>query len=215
MWDLVRVNKLCGGEVIVRDLAARGRVLTGDDSTVEVTRLQSLMSLLDEPPQPTAELAALHHLLFEVKGFAGSSTEEVSLVMYLVSKPQHAKASSLSECFSVDIPAGGSMGNLALGSSTRTLFTDLSAQDMGDGPSADSELYLVVKALALQQIAAPKALSRSDTVTENTHSRDHPKSALISGAKASRRSLMWGGGKTRRPTFSRGHVASRMDSVSG
>ncbi|POR37856.1 Putative dock180 protein [Tolypocladium paradoxum] len=213
VWDLVQVNKLCGGEVIVRDPAARGRVLTGDDSVVEVTRLQSLMSLLEEPPQPIIELSSLHHLLLEVKGFAGSSTEETSLVIYLVSKPQHHNMSNLSECFSVEVPSGGTIGNLTQGSSTRTLFTDLSAQDIGDAPSADSELYLVVKVLASQQIAHATSLSRSGTATEHVNSRDHSKSTPTNGTKSTRRSLMWGG-KSGRSTFSRGHAVSKMDSAS-
>ncbi|KAM4059129.1 dock-like domain-containing protein [Hirsutella rhossiliensis] len=213
VWDLVRVNKLCGGEVIVRDPAARGRVLTGDDSAVDITRLQSQMSLLDEPPHST-ELSSLHHLLLEVKGFAGSSTEETSLMIYLVSKTQHGKISNLSECFSVEIPPGGSIGSLAQNSSTRTLFTDLSAQDIGDAPSADTELYLVVKALAPQQITSHNPHSRSGLVTDNGHSRDYTKPVSTGGGgKLSRRSLMWAS-KGGRSTFSRGYGMPRMELVS-
>ncbi len=100
VWDLVRVNKLCGGEVIVRDPAERGRVLTGDDSVVEITRQQAVMSLLDEPPVPTVELTALHHLLVDVKGFAGASTETTSLVIFLAHKPLGGVLSPLSEAIS-------------------------------------------------------------------------------------------------------------------
>jgi hypothetical protein len=42
VWDLVRGNKVFNGEVIVRDPAERGRVLTGEDSAVEITKLQSM-----------------------------------------------------------------------------------------------------------------------------------------------------------------------------
>lgn len=212
VWDLVRVNKLCGGEVIVRDPAARGRVLTGDDSVVDVTKLQSVMSLLDEAPQPAIEMTNLHHLLLEVKGFAGSSAEQTSLVIYLVSKPSYAKGASLSECFSIEIPAGGSIGGHAQNSSTRTLFTDLSAQDVGDAPAADSELYLVVKVLAAHQVTTPMPLSRSGTSGENGFSKDSSRSPPMSGTKSSRRSLMWGS-KTARSAFSRGNI-NKMDSLS-
>ncbi|PFH59643.1 hypothetical protein XA68_12079 [Ophiocordyceps unilateralis] len=196
VWDLVRVSKFCGGQVIVRDPAARGRVMTGDDSAVEITRLQSQMSLLDEPPQPAAELSSLHHLMLEVKGFAGSSAEETSLMIYLVSTTQHGTVSNLSECFHVEIPPGGIIGSLAQNSSTRTLFTDLSPQDVGDAPPADSELYLVVKALAPQQIAFPAPLSRSGSAN-----------------RTSRRSLMWGG-KSSRQTLSRGYGMPKMEPLS-
>lgn len=213
VWDLVRVNKLCGGEVIVRDPAARGRVLTGDDSAVGITKLQSQMSLLDEPPHST-ELSSLHHLLLEVKGFAGSSSEETSLMIYLVSKTQDGNVSNLSECFSVEIPPGGSIGSLAQNSSTRTLFTNLSGQDIGDAPSVDAELYLVVKALAPQQITSPSPHSRSGLVTDTAHSRDYTKPTSTSGGgKLSRRSLMWAN-KGGRSTFSRGYGMPRMELVS-
>ncbi|CAM1503997.1 Fc.00g015880.m01.CDS01 [Cosmosporella sp. VM-42] len=212
VWDLVRVNKLCGGEVIVRDPEARGRVLTGDDSIVKVTKLQSVMSLLDEPPQPLFELSALHHLLVEIKGFAGAGIEETSLVVYLVSKPQHGKPFNLSECFSISIPSGGSIGGLAKNAQTRTLFTDLSSQDVGDMPSAESELYLVVKVLSSQQILSLKPPSRSGTAPQSSYARDPTKPTSSSGIKPSRRSLMWGG-KSSRSAFSRGSPVTRMDSV--
>ncbi|KAK5997206.1 Dedicator of cytokinesis 1-like protein [Cladobotryum mycophilum] len=192
VWDLVRVNKLCGGEVIVRDPVARGRVLTGDDSVVDVTKLQSVMSLLDEPPLPTIELTSLNHLLMEVKGFAGASTEETSLVVYLVSKPHYGKGTSLSEYYSIEIPAGGSINGLSQTSGTRTLFTDLSAQDIGDAPAVDADLYLVVKVFASQYIAMPTPLSRSGTGNDSTFSKENPRSPTVNGGKTSRRSLMWG-----------------------
>ncbi|KAF7559219.1 hypothetical protein G7046_g4943 [Stylonectria norvegica] len=211
VWDLVRVNKLCGGEVIVRDPEARGRILTGDDCIVKVTKLQSVMSVLDEPPQPTLELTALHHLLVEIKGFAGVSNEETSLIVYLASKPKFGKPAHLSECFSIAIPSGGTIGSLSKNSQTRTLFTDLSSHDVGDAPSAESELYLVVKVLSSQQILPTKPPSRSGTAPQSSYTRD-PQKPTSSSGKTSRRSLMWGG-KSSRSAFSRGSPVNRMDSV--
>lgn len=213
VWDLVKVNKLCGGEVIVRDPKARGRVLTGDDSVVEVTKLQSIMSLLDEPPQPSIETTSLHQLLLEVKGFAGASTEDTTLVAYLVSKSPYDKLTNLSDCFTLDIPPGGSLGSLSQTIQTKTLFTDLSSQDIGDAPSTESELYLVVKVLASQQVSMGKPASRSGTATQNNYSRETPKPNSSGGTKSSRRSLMWGGSKSTRSAFSRGGQTARMDAV--
>ena len=213
VWDLVTVNKLCGGEVIVRNPADRGRVLTGDDSVIEVTKLQSVMSLLDEAPQPTVELTTLHHLLLQVKGFAGSSSEATTLVAYLASKPHNGKLSALSESFTVEVPAGGSIGGLVQDSTSRTLFVDLSAQDVGDSSSAESDLFLVVKVVANQQIMPSLPMSRSGTASEAGFSRENSKSSLGSAPKSSRRSLMWGG-KSGRSTFSRGSVLPRMESLS-
>ncbi|KAK0389792.1 hypothetical protein NLU13_3365 [Sarocladium strictum] len=213
VWDLVRVNKLCGGEVIVRDPKARGRVLTGDDSVVEITKLQSEMSLLDEPPQPPPETTSLHQLLVEIKGFAGVSTEDTTLVAYLVSKPPYERLTKLSECFSLDIPPGGSLGSLSQTTQTKTLFTDLSSQDFGEAPSTDSELYLVVKVLASQQISMHKPASRSGTANQNNYSRESSHPTSSGGTKSSRRSLMWGGSKSSRSAFTRGGQVGRMDSL--
>lgn len=40
VWDLVNGNKMLCGEVIVRNPAQRGRILTGEDSAIEITKLQ-------------------------------------------------------------------------------------------------------------------------------------------------------------------------------
>ncbi|CEJ79966.1 Putative Dedicator of cytokinesis protein 1 [[Torrubiella] hemipterigena] len=211
VWDLVQVNKLCGGEVIVRDPSARGRILTADDSVVSITELQSVMSLLDEPPQPSVELTTLHHLLIDVKGFASSSSDETTLVAYLVRKPEHEKAVNLSECFNVTIPAGRPINSLDQDSQRKTLFTELSSQDIGDVSASVSDLYLVIKVLSNQQISV-RPVSRVGTAGESFYTNQHTKS-LPTGGKGSRRSFMWGS-MTGRSTFSRGSPTTRMDVVS-
>lgn len=209
VWNLVKGNKLCGGEVIVRDPKERGRILTGDDPVVEITRLQSVMSLLDEPPQPHVESTALHHLLVDVKSFAGSSNEPTTLVLYLVSRSIGGTVTALSESYIIDVPSGGTMGQVATNAQMRTLFTDLSSADVGDMPSADSELYLVIKVITAQQITLGKPPSRAGTHPQpNTpYSKDKPTSS--GGTKTSRRSLMWG---STRSAFSRG--GTKLDSLS-
>ncbi|KAK3387312.1 hypothetical protein B0H63DRAFT_541581 [Podospora didyma] len=206
-WDLVRVNKLCGGEVIVRDPHERGRVLTGDDSVVEITRLQSIMSLLDEPPTQHVELTALHHLMVDIKGFNGASTENTTLVISLATKLAGGPLTPLSESYIVEVPAGGQMGHLAKHSQMRALFADLSAADIGDIPSAESELFLVVKIRAPQQVVAAKPSSRSGSMGQTLtqfSTKESSKPPLSSGNKSMRRSLMWAG-KSTRSAFSRGN----------
>ncbi|KAI1799058.1 hypothetical protein F4811DRAFT_565895 [Daldinia bambusicola] len=210
VWDLVRGNKLCGGEVIVRDPNARGRVLTGDDSVVEITKLQSVMSLLDEPPQPQVELSALHHLMVDIKSFAGSSNEPTTLVLYLVSKSIGGTLTRLSESYIIEAPSGGTMGYLTRNPQMRTLFTDLTSADIGDGPSADSELYLIVKVRSPQQVVSNKPVSRSGSFGQpNTSFSNSKPSSSSSGGKPSRRSLMWG---NTRSAFSRG--GTKLDALS-
>lgn len=68
VWNLVRGNKMLTGEVIVRDPHQGGRLLTGDDSAIELTKLQSEMSMFDADPRQHADTSALRHLLLEIKG---------------------------------------------------------------------------------------------------------------------------------------------------
>jgi hypothetical protein len=211
VWDLVRVNKLCGGEVIVRDPHARGRVLTGDDSVIEITKLQSIMSLLDETPKHTVELTALHHLLVDIKGLAGASTEDTTLVLYLATKTSGGALTPLSENYIVEMPAGGRMVHLARNMQMRTLFADLTAIEIGDVPSVESDLFLVVKIRAPQQVTAAKPGSRSGSQGPPQFSKDPSKPPLSAGGKSVRRSLMWAG-KSTRSAFSRGNA--RLDSLS-
>lgn len=228
VWDLVRVNKLCGGEVIVRDPVQRGRILTGDDSVVEITQLQSIMSMLNEPPQPHVEPTALHHLLVDVKGFAGASTEDTTLVLSLAGRVG-GNLVRLSENFSISTPPGGSINNLAKGLAMRTLFTDLSSADIGEAPALDSDLFLVVAVRSAQQISAvaqpysgkPGSRSGSGSIGHSAGmsisgsgaaAKDgNHRPPLSSGNKLVRRSLMWSGKTTRAPFSRSGNT--KLDSL--
>lgn len=214
VWDLVRVNKLCGGEVIVRDPKQRGRVLTADDSVVEVTKLQSVMSLLSEPPRPVVELTSLHHLLVDVRSFAGSLSEPTSLALYLAHKPVGGLLANLSECYIIDIPSDGAIGQLGKNAQAymRTLFTDLSPQDIGNVPSAESELYLVIKVRAAERLVIDKPRSRSGSGTRDNapHSNNPARPPLASGNKTMRRSLMWAS-KSTRSAMSRSSAMTKVD----
>ncbi|KAI0970727.1 SH3 domain-containing protein [Xylaria arbuscula] len=209
VWDLVRGNKICGGEVIVRDPTQRGKILIGDDSVIDITKLQSVMSLLEEPPLPHVESTSLHHLMVDIKSFAGSSNEPTTLDLFLVAKSVGGSLTTLSETYTAEVPSGGMMGTMARDSPMRTLFTDLTSADIGDGLSADSELFLVVKVRAPQQIIAGKPSSRSGSFGQANQpfSKDKPPSSA--GPKTSRRSLMWG---STRSAFSRG--GTKLDALS-
>ncbi|CAD6445209.1 3558dd32-0b9c-4e2e-a3e9-d8d914c3c568 [Sclerotinia trifoliorum] len=199
VWDLVRGNKLLNGEVIVRDPAARGRVLTGDDSAVDVTRLQSMMSLLDEKPQLSLpnENLALHHLQLDVKAFVGASTGSTTLSFFLATKKPGSIGVALSETYTVEVPASASLSSMGKSGQIRTLFTDLASADIGDLPSTEGELYLIVKVQSSSQVTAGKPTSRSgsrgNSFSRDSVSKDREKPAPSSAAaKAGRRSLMWG-----------------------
>ena len=215
VWDLVRGNKVFNGEVIVRDPAERGRVLTGEDSAVEITKLQSMMSLLDERPQaPANENLTLHHLLIDVKAFVGANTESTTLVFFLASKTPGQAAVALSESYIVEVPPSGALTSLAKAGQMRTLFTDLALADIGDLPSTDTELYLVVKIRSTQQVIAGKPNSRNGLVSRDgsTTKSEKPQSSSL-GSKSGRRSLMWGQ-KSQRSGFSRnGTISSKLNSL--
>ncbi|KAI0200544.1 SH3 domain-containing protein [Astrocystis sublimbata] len=209
VWDLVRGNKLCGGEVIVRDPAQRGKVMVGKDSVIDITKLQSVMSLLDESPLPQIETTALHHLMVDIKSFAGPSNEPATLDLSLVARSAGSTMATLTETFSVEVSPGGTMGTVARDAHMRTLLTDLTSADIGDGTSADSDLFLVVKVRTTQQITAGKPASRSGAGSQPNTSFSREKPPSSSGPKASRRSLMWG---STRSAFSRG--GTKLDALS-
>ncbi|CAK7268918.1 Deoxycytidine kinase 1 [Sporothrix epigloea] len=227
VWDLVRVNKLCGGEVIVRDPVQRGRILTGDDSIIEITQLQSVMSMLNGPPQLPAEPAALHHLLVEVKGFAAARAEDTNLVLSLVGRVG-GNLVRLSEDYNINTPHGGSILSIAKGPAMRTLFTDLSSADIGESPAIDSELFIVVTVrsnqhtpvASLSNVGKPGSRSGTGSIGHSSGMSSSgagvPKAGnrppVSSGNKSVRRSLMWSG-KNTRMTFSRGNDTPRLDSL--
>jgi hypothetical protein len=213
VWDLVRGNKVFNGEIIVRDPEQRGRVLTGDDSAVEITTLQSMMSLLDERPLPPgSESLTLHHLLIDVKAFVGSGTETTTLVFFLVSKTPGQPATALSESYIVEVPPGGALTNITKSGQIKTLFTDLASADIGEAPSMESELFLVVKVRSSQHIPVGKPGSRSGVVSRDgmTSVRSSEKGSVSSVGKSGRRSLMWGQ-KSSRPGYPKN---SRLNSLS-
>ncbi|CAG8983084.1 hypothetical protein HYALB_00006112 [Hymenoscyphus albidus] len=198
VWDLVKGNKLFNGEVVVRDPAERGRVLTGDDSAVEITTLQSMMSCLDERPAPHAnERLTLHHLLIDVKAFVGASKESTTLVFFLASKSPGQPVVVLSESYIVDVPPSGALTSLAKTGEMRTLFADLASADIGDLQSTEAELFLVVKVRAGEQVVLPgKPTSRGGSIsrqgTATSRNEDRSKPPLSGTGKSGRRSLMWG-----------------------
>ncbi|KAI9820794.1 MAG: hypothetical protein M1827_005165 [Pycnora praestabilis] len=219
VWNLVRGNKILSDEIIVRDPQQQGRILTGEDSAVEITVLQSMMSHLETPPVQITEGLTLHHLLVDVRGFAGAFPEPTSLVFYLCSKTQGQFPKPLSESFAIEVPLRGSLTSLAETNKMRTLFTGLSSMDIGDGAAIDSELYLVIKVQTTRKpVSAPFAPAQPLTSRDgNLGTKASPggKSPSTGSLKGGRRSLMWGqkmnGGSFR----NRGNNASKLERPPG
>jgi dedicator of cytokinesis protein 3 len=197
VWDLVKGNKMLSGEVIVRDPVQRGRLLTGEDSAIEMTKLQSVMSLLDSGRVAQPESAGLHHLLLEIKGVSGAERAAMILTASLCLKAEDGEFSPLSETFTLDVYAAEDFAKSARTIKLKTLFTDLSASDVGEaGAATTGELYLILKLLASQKPkpAPPSTdsipLSRNGTLTNKTASA--PRGAQQDTLKGGRRSIRFG-----------------------
>jgi dedicator of cytokinesis protein 3 len=212
VWDLVKGNKMLSGEVIVRDPGHRGRLLTGEDSAIEMTKLQSVMSLLDSGRVAQPESAALHHLLLEIKGVNGADKGAMALTASLALKAEDGEFSPLSETFALDVYAGEDFAKSARTLQLKTVFTDLSASDVGEaGATTRGELYLILKLQTSQKPRTaptstdPISLSRNGTLTNKNAST--PRGAQQDTLKGGRRSNRFGSirktGQDRRDAYGR------------
>lgn len=195
VWNLVDGNKMLGSEIIVRDPKQRGRLLTGDDSAIEMTKLQSAMSLLDRPPVFQHDPINLYHLMVDVKAFANNGLISPTLTFYLCSRSSGELPKAVTESFVLDLPPQEEFEKLALAGRYRTIFTDLTPKDIGDASGSDADLYLVVKVQASQAIQKPffSQSRRAYPVDENA-STSRPNTSGFSNStsiKGGRQSLMW------------------------
>lgn len=175
VWDLVRGNKMLSGEVIVRDPAQLGKLLTAQDSAIEIAKLQSVMSLLDGTPLEKSKATALHHCLLEVTSVTGSDLDEATLSLALYHKDIDGNLDSFSETFS-------SVGSAKM----KTLFSDLSNRDI----SRDEHLYLTIKVVVPEPPRRPRKQlpdrppSRNGTLrSQRQLSLTRRRSSLIFGKK--------------------------------
>ena len=195
VWNLVDGNKILSNEIIVRDPKQRGRLLTGDDSAIEMTKLQSTMSLLDRPPIFQHDPINLYHLMIDVKAFASDGLILPTLIFCLCSRSPGELPKQLTESFILDLPPQEEFEKLASAGRSRTLFTDLTPNDIGDASRSDADLYLVVKVQAdqLLQKTSPSQTRRAHPVDENA-SLSRPNTSGLSNpgsVKGGRQSLMW------------------------
>lgn len=195
VWNLVDGNKMLGSEIIVRDPKQRGRLLTGDDSAIEMTKLQSTMSLLDRPPVFQHDPINLYHLMIDVKAFGNNGLISPTLTFYICSRSSGEQAKALTESFVVDLPPQEEFEKLAFAGRYRTLFTDLTPKDIGDASGSDTDLYLVVKVQASQAVQKSSfSQSRRAYPVDENASPSRPNTSGFSNStsiKGGRQSLMW------------------------
>lgn len=190
VWDLINGNKMLSNEIIVRDAEQRGRLLTGNDSPIEMAKLQSIMSLLDKPPVSNHETTKLYHFMADIRAFANSGLNSPSLTISLYFRAKGGVPKQLTEPFALDIPSQDHFDKIAPFGKFRTLFTDLSSLDVGETSGSESDLYLVLKLQASQSIdTASIESSRKGSIPDYykpvTSASESPSS------KTGRRSIMW------------------------
>jgi dedicator of cytokinesis protein 3 len=192
VWDLVAGNKMLCGDVIVRSPSQRGRILTGDDSAIEVTKLQSMMSLLDSRPTPQVDEHNLNHLFVSLKHVVGDVVPGAAQIsMHLCVKAPGAAPQPLSEAYSFDLTGKDGSAVSLTGDKLRSLLVDLSLTDIGEGAGSGSVLYLVFRLMTNEPVrvgtVAEKAVTTKDA-TQNKGSAVQPSGSI----KGGRRSVMFG-----------------------
>ena len=205
VWDLVNGNKMLSGEVVVRSPSQRGRILTGDDSPIEVTRLQSVMSLLNENPVPPSDDHIPHHLLIEFPQPFGELSSPKTIAVHLCSKSPGGSIRPVSEVHAINVSA--SHGTAPEGN-MRTLFVDIGSSDIGEGSGAGTQLYVAFKVIVNEPLRPP--------VTNNNYARESTASSggftgSQIGSLKGRRSLMWGKGGNRPGTSEMRPIAEEKD----
>ncbi len=195
IWELVRGNKMLSGEIIVRDPKQHGRLLTGDDSALELTRLQSSMSLLDQQPLPQHESVDLHHLMVELKACGNNVLVSPTLTVHLCSRNQGEPPKPLTETFSLEVPSQDGFDSVAATGNLRTLFTDLTSIDIGEKSGFETQIFLVINVYAEQLTQTPSLTATSNSGPRiKSSSPGRPTTSNSPGAastKGARRSMMW------------------------
>jgi hypothetical protein len=145
VWDLVAGNKMLNDEVIVRSPYEKGRILTADDSVIEMTKLQANMSILDRPPKPTADFHMQYHILVDVRNLVGDFPAPAQLQMFLCVKEFGEKPKPVNENYAVSLPLPEVLSQTPE-DLPRVLFTNLSATDIGIG-SDSTQIYAIFRLL--------------------------------------------------------------------
>lgn len=195
VWDLVAGNKMMHDEVIVRSPTEKGRILTAEDSVIEMTKLQANMSVLDRPPKAPAELNMLYHVMVDVRNIVVDFEQPASLHIHLCVKEFGEKPRPISENFAIALPLSDSTG-LTSEERSKTLFINLNAADVGIALDT-TQVYLVFKLLKDEPVR--------QAATNSTSSRGHQHQGSI--VSTSGGSQKFGSLKGRRSVF-RSHSRS-------
>ena len=194
VWDLVRGNKLLNGDIIVRSPTDRGRILTAEDSLIAITKLQIMMSVLNERPVPQIDSNTLHHLYIEIRGGVLAHSQQITVSAYLCIKQHGEPPKPLSEVHAAEVQTSGKEGYIKANS--RNLFVDLSSADIGESSSNPAPVFLVLRLTGYEAIRQEKDekevknVQRSNSSNQSTAGNSHART--LGTAKSGRRSILWG-----------------------
>lgn len=194
VWDLVRGNKLLNGDTIVRSPTDRGRILTAEDSLIEITKLQITMSVLNERPVPQIDTNTLHHLYVEIRGGVLAHSQQITVSAYLCIKQQGESPKSLSEVHAAEVQTSGREGYIE--ANLRNLFVDLSSADIGESSSNPAPIFLVLRLTGYEAVRQVKDetevrnIQRSNSSNQSSAGNLH--TGNLSTTKSGRRSILWG-----------------------
>lgn len=196
VWELVRGNRMLSGEIIVRDPKKRGRLLTSDDSALELTRLQSSMSLFDKQPFPQHDSVDLHHLMMELKACGNNNLVSPTLTAYLCSQTKGEPPRPLTETLLLEVSPQGDSDKIAASGALRTLFTDLTSTDIGEKSGFKTEIFLVINVYADQLTKSPSLTVPPNSSPRGKTSPGRPTTSTSPGVgapKGPRGSMTWAG----------------------
>ena len=194
VWDLVNGNKLLNGDIIVRSPTERGRILTAEDSAIEMTKLQIMMSVLNERPVLQVDTNTLHHLSMEIRGGILAQGQQITASAYLCIKPHDEPPRPLSEIHAAELQTNDKRGSVR--ANLRTLFVDMSSADVGESSSNPAPIYLVLRLTGYEPIRQVheeregKFIQRSNSSTQSTASNSY--ATASTNGKGGRRSMLWG-----------------------
>lgn len=198
VWDLVSGNKMLDDDVVVRSPADRGRLLTADDSVVEMTKLQTNMSILDRPPKTLPEFGSHYHIFVDVRNIVCNFAEPAMLQVYLCTKDYGKKPRPISEVYAIPVPLDEA-DDQNDATKNKTLFVSLSGTDVGVGAKS-RQLYLIFKLLKDEPTRHPlsnqaeQSLGHQRNISQSTTASVQDPQAKTSGQKG-RRSLFGGSRK--------------------
>ena len=191
VWKLVSGNKMLNDEVIVRDPKQGGRLLTCDDSPFEMSRLQSTMSLLDRPPSSTPDAVDLTHILVEITNFTASGLLSPTVSFHLHARDPNGTSRQMTEDYAIELSDPDIFQKPESSRQLRTLFAELTTNDIGEASQSGTDLLLVAKLQGSQPIRSKSSNARSSSRPDDDGKLRPMTSNRGVSPKGGRQSLMW------------------------